>query len=381
MNPGELVQERFRQIYGARASWLVRAPGRVNLIGDHTDYNQGYVLPMAIEQAVWVALQPRSDSQVRVTSLQFDQAFELDLNHLRHEPESWRNYLVGVAWVLKKAGHPLSDWEGVVGGDLPMGSGLSSSAAFELAMAASFSCEADWPWEPRAIATLMQAVENDWIGVSSGIMDPLVSASARQGSAALIDCRALDIRHIRVPKDVAIVILDTGKRRGLVDSAYNQRRMQCELAAKQLEVESLRAVDVQMLAKTNLRLAPPLVRRVRHVVTENQRVLDMAVCLEKDDLPGAGALMEISHRSLRDDFEVSSPELDAMVAAAQSSPGCYGARMTGAGFGGCAVALVEAAQVSTFRQQVEEGYFSSIGIKPHTMVSTPTQGVEMTKPG
>lgn len=375
----EVVLHAFRERFREDPQWLVRAPGRLNLIGDHTDYNDGFVLPMAIDRAVWIALRPRSGDSVTLHSLDFNESFILEFEKPGKEAITWKEYVKGVAWSLQGAGLELAGWEGVVAGDVPIGSGLSSSAAFELAVARAFAVAADWVWQPERVALLMQKAENEWVGVSSGIMDPLISAVAQPGRATLIDCRSLETRQVAIPDGVAVVILNTMKPRGLVDSAYNERRQQCEQAARSLGVRSLRDVRMVDLLGAQASLAEITFRRARHVLLENERVVQVADSLEQDNPVAAGELMKLSHLSLRDDFEVSCRELDEIVAAAIRQPGCFGARMTGAGFGGCAVGLVQEDSVAELIRMVSSEYRQRVGVEPQIFVSAPEGGAELVK--
>jgi galactokinase len=371
--PRSRVEAGFRQRFGDGASLLVRAPGRVNLIGEHTDYNDGFVLPMAIDRSAWIALRPRSDREVRVVALdlELEDAFDLDTLGRR---KGWIAYLEGVAWALQGAGHPLRGWEGVLASDVPRGSGLSSSAALELATMRAFEAVSDFAWDPAAMATLGQRVENGWMGVNSGIMDQLISATGRRDHALLIDCRSLATEPHPLPEGTLVVVLDTGTRRGLVDSAYNERRTQCEAAAAAFGVPALRDVGLERFERESGDLDPLVRRRARHVIAENARTLAAASALRANDATALGELMNASHISLRDDFEVSSPALDAMVACAQAQPGCLGARMTGAGFGGAAVALIEAGAVAAFVPAVERCYRDASSNAPELYVCTASEG-------
>ena len=230
--PRTRVEAAFTQLHGSEAPILVRAPGRVNIIGEHTDYNDGFVLPMAIDRTIWIALRPRTDGRVVVHSLDYEGSAEFELATLAHGGEPWLEYIKGVAWALECAGYPLTGWDGVIGGDVPRGAGLSSSAAVEMATMRAFAALDALPWQPAEAARLGQKVENEWIGVNSGIMDQTIVAAGREGNALLIDCRSLDATPVPLPAGVAVVILDTATRRGLVDSAYNERREQCEAAAR-----------------------------------------------------------------------------------------------------------------------------------------------------
>jgi len=374
------VAAEFGRCFGQRPTWIVRAPGRVNLIGEHTDYNEGFVLPLAIDRAIWIALRPRSDRTVAVYSVDFQQQKEFSLDGLRPCQDGWLEYLKGVAWVLQEEGFRLTGWEGILGGDVPQGAGLSSSAALELAAARSFAAVAGIPWDPVRMALLGQKAENRWVGVQCGIMDQLVSAAGQQGHALLIDCRSLQTEPVPLPAGTAVVVLDTGTRRGLVDSAYNERRRQCETAAQTLGVRALRDVDLKQLEAAADRLDPVTFRRARHVVTENARTLQAAEAMRRGDKDRLGQLMDASHQSLRDDYEVSSEALNRMVELARSHGACYGARMTGAGFGGCAVALIRAEAAEEFVASVGPAYQQATGYQPALYVCQATQGAEA-RPG
>jgi galactokinase len=379
--PRERVLREFERRRDGKATLLARAPGRVNLIGDHTDYNDGFVLPMAIDRAVWIALRLREDTRVLAHSLDFDSDVELRTDDVQHGERGWGEYVRGVAWALgEKARHDgigLRGWEGVVAGDVPLGAGLSSSAALELATARALAAVSGLPWQPAEMARLAQRAENEWVGVNCGIMDQLISAAGVAGHALLIDCRSLDTRAVPLPDDVAVVVLDTATRRGLVDSEYNERRARCEGAAKQFGVRALRDVDEQLFAERAAILDEVTRRRARHVVTENARVLAAAAALGEGDAQRVGELMTESHRSLRDDFEVSRAELDAMVEIALVQEGCYGARMTGAGFGGCAVALVARDAADRFAAAVAARYESEVGLEPAVYVCEASGGASV----
>ncbi len=377
MGVREQVETAFAELFGPDPDLLVRAPGRVNLIGEHTDYNDGFVLPMAIDREVWIALRPRRDTRVVAHSLDFDETAELDTAALSRGDSGWFEYVKGAAAALGEAGRPVAGWEGVIGGNVPIGAGLSSSAALELATLRAFAAVAELAWEPTWAALLGQRVENHWIGVSSGIMDQLVVAAGRAGHAMLIDCRSLAIEPVPIPADAAIVVLDTDTRRGLLDSAYNRRRRQCEAAAAAFGVPALRDVDLATFEAGSVSLDPITRRRARHVVTENRRTLEAADALRSAELERLGALMNASHASLRDDFEVTSDALNTIVQIAQDAGGCYGARMTGAGFGGCAVALVEADRVSGFIAEVVPLYASATGRTARAYACRAVQGASV----
>lgn len=378
-NVRERVESEFVARFGYTPEVLVRAPGRVNLIGEHTDYNDGYVLPVAIDRELWIALRPRADGRVNVHSIELGSAgFSTDSLH--PDGEGWIEYIKGVAWAVRKTGHPLFGWEGVLGGDIPIGAGLSSSAAVEMAALRAFMAVGGVRWQAHEAARIGQRVENQWIGVDSGIMDELVVAAGQRDHALLIDCRSLEIEPVPLPPRAALVVLDTGTRRGLVESAYNERRRQCEEAAGWFGVRALRDVDRAMLDAAAGHLDGTIYRRARHVVTENERTLEAARALQSADLDRLGQLMHESHVSLRDDFEVSTEALDAMVSLAHRQPGWLGARMTGAGFGGCVVAMVERDLSDEFADRITKTCRDSLGIEPRAYICAGVDGVSVVRP-
>jgi len=387
----------FEQRFGRRPTLLAHAPGRVNLIGEHTDYNDGFVLPMALEQTAWIAAEPREDRVVRLVAADLGSEGEFDLDQVMSGPgasrsstgsdpaqqtkRSWLEYPKGVAWSLTLAGHDLRGFDGVLASDVPRGAGLSSSAAVELAVAAAFlrPGRSGVGWDHQAIARAMQRVENDWVGVNSGIMDQLVGVAAVPGHAVLIDCRSLELTPVRLPTTASVVVLDTGTRRGLVESAYNDRRAACERVAAAFGVRALRDLSMADLAGSKASsLDDSDLRRASHVIAENDRTLAAATALTRGDVDKMGRLMNASHASLRDLFDVSSPALDAMVEAAVAAPGCFGARMTGAGFGGCAVALVDRPAVAAFLAAAAQGYQGRTGNVATNYVSAAGPGAGST---
>ncbi|HEX9940094.1 MAG TPA: galactokinase [Longimicrobium sp.] len=375
--PREAVVRAFHERFGEAPMWVARAPGRVNLIGEHTDYNDGFVLPMAIDRAVWIALRPRADRTVSVHSLDFDESRSFGLAELGCSEGGWIEYVRGMAWALEKKDRNLGGWEGVTAGDVPIGAGLSSSAAMELATARAFCAVSSFSWDAREMALLAQKAENGWVGVHCGVMDQMISAAGQEGHALLIDCRSLDTRAVPLPPGTAVVILDTATRRGLVDSAYNERRRSTAEAAQALGVPALRDVTVRVLERRAAQLDPLTYHRARHVVTENERTLRAAEALERGDAAEVGRLMNESHASLRDDYEVSRPELDAIVDLACAHPRCHGARMTGAGFGGCAVALVDAEAAPVFADEVAANYRAAVGLEAKVYVCSASAGASV----
>jgi galactokinase len=340
---------------------LVRAPGRVNLIGEHTDYNLGYVMPVAISLDTWIASRPRDDSTVRMASMQTAQTLEFDLRSIGPRRDEWIDYAAGVAQVLQGQGIELRGVDAVVDSNIPVGAGLSSSAALELAAAWTLSATVPPPMPAMALARAAQRAENEYVGVQCGLMDQFASSHGRAGHALLLDCRTFDHHAIKLPPDTSLVALDTRTSHKLGASEYNARRAQCErgaaaLATRHPGVASLRDVTPGMLRDAFDLLDEETLRRCRHVVEENERVLAAANALANGQLEMLGLLFAESHASLRDLYEVSSPELDALVEIASRVPGVLGARMTGAGFGGCTVNLVRSDAVDALRQAVEAEY-------------------------
>ena len=373
------IVKAFTDYFQVGPDWVIRSPGRVNLIGEHTDYNDGFVLPMTIDRSVYIAGIPNNNDRVELFSLDYDTngSFPLEeINELKPNSTTWLEYVKGTMWALKSAGYHLSGWTGVIAGDVPIGAGLSSSAALELATARACQVVSKFVWDETEMALLSQRAENQWVGVQCGIMDQMISARGLRDHALLFDCRSLEGRLVSLPSNASIVILDTGTRRGLVDSAYNDRRDQCEDAASALSVNALRDIDLTELLNKESILDPVAFRRARHVVSENARTERAALAMEMDNAIELGELMDDSHVSLRDDFEVSSIALDEMVECAHRQPSCLGARMTGAGFGGCAVALVETPYIEEFSRRTAEDYRSSTGNDPDVYVCNATNGAE-----
>jgi galactokinase len=381
MNPAELAQ-RFRQEYDGEPL-ICRAPGRVNLIGEHTDYNDGFVLPCAIEFSVQVAASVRSDHKLRLCSTEFPERFEFDLQDLPSKGAGlWADYVVGVAAKLKNAGLGLSGANLLVHGEVPIGAGLSSSAAIEVATALSLLGLIGGKLPLPELAKLCQSAENEFVGARVGIMDQFISCLGKTGHALLLDCRSLQFRLVSLPEKVKLVICNTMVKHELAGGEYNRRREQCEegvrILAKSLPgITALRDVTPEQLALHATDLPPVIYKRCLHVVEENCRVQQAADCLLSGDLRQAGRLMRESHRSLRDLYEVSCQELDEMVEAADGLPGCFGARMTGGGFGGCTVNLVDAGAAEEFRETVARGYKQRTGISPEIYICSPAEGARL----
>lgn len=371
------VESAFVEKFHTEPTWLIRAPGRVNLIGEHTDYNDGFVLPLAIDRAVWMAIRPREDDAVHLYSLNADKPAAFSLSKLTHTKAGWPEYVKGVAWALLSKGYGLKGWEGVMSSDVPIGAGLSSSAALEMAVARAFAEVSGWEWDAPAMALAGQTAENQWVGANTGIMDQMISAAGQAGHALLIDCRDLSTRQIPLPAGTAVVIMDTMTRHTHTDSGYNERREQCETAAHFFGVSHLRDVDLPTFEAQAAELDEVVQRRARHVISENARVLQAAAALSQGDATTMGRLMDESHISMRDDFEITNSQLNIMVATAQQQAGCYGARMTGGGFGGCAVALVEGNAAEQFAAAVGHLYQAQTNLEPQIYICVATDGASV----
>jgi galactokinase len=369
------VIEAFTTHYQAAPSHVARAPGRVNIIGEHTDYNDGFVLPAAIDRAIYIAGRLRSDQNVAIHSLDFQGAVEFSLDRLRDDTlPHWTRYPRGVLWVLESEGHTLRGMDLTIMSDLPHTGGFSSSAAIEVAMFEATSALYGIPLTQKQKALLGVQVEHRFIGIRTGVMDQMISAVGEKGHALLIDCRSLETRSVPIPAGIMLMTLDTGKRRELVNSEYGKRREQCEEAARLLGARALRDVTPEQLAARADDLPEVLERRAAHVVNENVRTLAMVKALHSGDLETAGRLMNEGHASLRDLYEVSIRELDIMADLAQKEPGCYGARMMGGGFGGPVIALVQDQAVPKFSAVVAEAYNAATHLKAYIYAAKPSAG-------
>ncbi len=359
------------------------APGRVNLIGEHTDYNDGWVLPMAIDRYVRVAFRVRGDRRIRAHSVAFEETEEVVLDSLRPPgPRGWISYVAGMAWAMADAGHEVRGIDCEIDGDLPLGSGLSSSAALEMATARALCAASGIPWEAEEMARLGQRAENRYVGVSCGLMDQLASATAEEGCALLLDCRTLAMESVPLPSSAKVVVMDTGAPRTLAGSAYNERRASCEDAVEVLRcldprVEALRDADLELLEAGRAQLGELGYRRAKHVIEESARPRAMAEALRDGKLSEAGRLMDDSHASLRDLYEVSCPELDRITDLARRHPACFGARLTGAGFGGCAVALVAASEAGAFARDVHRAYHAEFDLPSQVFACRPVAGARL----
>ncbi|MGA8183608.1 MAG: galactokinase [Terriglobia bacterium] len=375
-----MINEAFQKTFGSAPDVTVRAPGRVNLIGEHTDYNDGFVLPAAIDRAIEFGARRRKDRVVRAYSIDFQEQVEFSLEAIEKDNEHpWSNYLRGVLKFLQEDGHSFTGIDVAFGGNVPREAGLSSSAAVEVgAVALSmklFNIELD----PLEVVRLARRAENDFVNVPCGIMDQFACALGKRDHALFLDCRNLSYRHIPLSGRVKIVVCYSGVRRALAASEYEIRLKQCRQAVAQLgttglAVKSLREIDLTDLEVGRHSLSEILLKRARHVVSENDRVLKAVKDLEQGDLESFGRLMVASHESLRDDYEVSCRELDVLVDLALKQPGVLGARMTGAGFGGCTVNLVLAGAAESFAEAVQEGYNKATGLNAEVYVCEASDG-------
>lgn len=351
------VLAAYQLRHGHAAAVLARAPGRVNLIGEHTDYNDGFVLPAAINRHTWVAAGPRADGQVHVTALDWGQETDIFDPHQPSRVGGWRNHVRGTLSQLAPQGLDL-----VIAGDVPQGAGLSSSASLALALLKAATMVAGHPSDPKELARLAQRAENQFVGTQCGIMDQLASACGVANHALLIDCRSLATRPVPLPAGMALLIAHSRVRRGLVESAYNERRRQCEEAARALGLVALRDTTIEQLDKHQPKMRAEVFRRARHVVSENARVLAATDALQRGDLAQLGLLMAASHESMRDDFEITHPFVDQLATLLQDEAGKQGgARMTGGGFGGCVIALLPEDAVEQATERVRRDYQSPNG--------------------
>jgi galactokinase len=351
---------------------MFRAPGRVNLIGEHTDYNDGLVMPAAIEFAAYVEVSDRADRKLVVHSESYSETYEFDLDDPAARARGhWSDYVRGVAVMIERAGRYIAGANLRIRGDVPMGAGLSSSAAIEVATALALLRDA--PMEKTALAQLCQRAENEFVGVRCGIMDQFITCHGRAGQALMLDCRTLESRFVSLPPGVKLVIANTMVRHSLAGGVYNRRRAECEHGAAYFG-RSLRDVTTADLEREGRGLPEVIYRRCRHVITENARVIAASAALEQEDLRTFGKLMGESHHSLRDDYEVSCAELDAMVEIAAREPGVYGSRMTGGGFGGCTISLVQGEHVEALRETILRRYREVTGRDAAVYVSRATEG-------
>ncbi len=372
------VRELFGKFFGRQPQALVQAPGRVNLIGEHTDYNGGFVLPAAINYYTFIALSPRTDRVVRAIAWNYNNAEVLiPLVEEQHQDTQhlWSNYLRGVIQQLCRAGFTLAGGDLYIAGNLPSGAGLSSSASLEVATIRALLSLSGETIDPTRAAQLAQAAENQFVGCNCGIMDQLISARGAPNSALLIDCQNLSTRAVTMPMDWEILIVHSGVKRGLIDSEYNQRRRQCEQAAAYFGQGSLRGVDLAELCAAQVALDNLSFRRARHVISENYRTLEAADALAQGDLASLVKVMGESHNSMRDDFNITTPAIDHLVSIiAEAGQGHAGVRMTGGGFGGCVVAVAPAMVIPQLIAAVSRRYGLETHCKPKVITAKASAG-------
>lgn len=372
------VKASFQNTFEYPASHLIQAPGRVNLIGEHTDYNDGFVLPCAINYQTVVAASKRDDSIVRVVSVDYQNAVdEFDINEdiAFSGDKMWANYIRGVVKCLVDAGYQIQGVDLSVSGDVPQGAGLSSSAALEVVIGQTFKVLYGLEISQAEIALIGQKAENEFVGCNCGIMDQMISAEGNQNHALLLDCRSVETQAVTMPSDLSVVIINSNKKRGLVDSEYNTRREQCEEAAKVLGVNALRDATSEMLSSKLNELDETVAMRARHVITENDRTVEAAKVLADGNIERMAELMAQSHASMRDDFEITVKEIDTLVDIVKKVIGQQGGvRMTGGGFGGCIVALVPPQLVDAVKAAVEDKYQELTGLEASIYVCQASTG-------
>lgn len=372
------LQAEYRRRFGAEPR-IFRAPGRVNLIGEHTDYNEGFVMPAALEFSTWAAIAPSRDGKLHIASLNLNEDHRFDTGDST-PAGNWTDYVRGVDVMLRRAGYDVPAGNILIWGNVPIGAGLSSSASLEVAVCFALLAMARTELTGEQIARICQRAENEFVGARCGIMDQFIAIHGRARKAIMIDCRSLEHQLRPIPKQVAIVIANSMVKHELAASEYNKRRAECEEGVRIMqrslpEARALRDVSVEQLEAHKKEMPDVIYRRCRHVIRENARVLEFASALESSALQRAGELMRTSHASLRDDYEVSCRELDLLVDIAASAGG-IGSRMTGGGFGGCTVNLVKQEDVERFRSEVMAKYDSTVGLKPDIYVTRAAEGAD-----
>ncbi|NNJ11466.1 galactokinase [Chloroflexales bacterium ZM16-3] len=381
MQDPHVIRDAFIKRFGAHPRMIVRAPGRVNLIGEHTDYNEGFVFPIAIDRETFVAARSRPDTTIRAYTAQFNQEDSFSIDQIERSPDMpWANYVRGVVKGIRARDLPITGADLLISSDVPLGSGLSSSASLEVAVGYAVQLLNNINLLGEELALLAQGAENSFVGVQCGIMDQFVSALGRADHALLIDCRDLSYRPLLIPPDVRVIVCNSGVHHNLGNSGYNERRAACNEAVRLLKtrmprISTLRDVSLASLEANADLLPPTILMRARHVVTENRRTLDAAAALERADLVTFGQLMNQSHASMRDDYEISVPEIDLLTDLARAVPGCYGARLTGGGFGGSTVNMVTISAVDRFVQEVAADYLAQTGREAGIIVCRPSEGV------
>ncbi|MGI6259557.1 MAG: galactokinase [Anaerolineaceae bacterium] len=389
MNIRNSVIRSFKAQFGKDPDYVVKAPGRVNLLGEHVDYNDGLVLPIAIDRATWLAFSPSGSAENHLIAKDLRQSCKFTSRSVKTKLTSdgkplpsWAFYPAGVCWAAEERGLECPAINGVYSSNIPRGSGLSSSASVEMVFVLSWQTLANWGLSPMERALLGQKAENQYVGVQSGIMDQFASACGEENAILVLDCRNLDWRTIPIPSNYAYIVADTMKSRRLSSGEYNKRRADCEEAVRLLSahlpgLKSLRDVTPDTFSKLAGTLPERIEKRSRHVVEEIERTFEAITLLESGDLPAFGKLLNQGHISLRDLYEVSIPELDIMVRLAQNIPGCLGARLTGAGFGGCTINIVEEELASDFVSVLAESYHTATGINPDIYLCHAAKGASL----
>ena len=380
MNLSEFIPQ-FERVYAARPR-VFRAPGRVNLIGEHTDYNDGFVMPAAVGFSTYAGIAPRTDRKLVLQSQEFPGCFEFDLDNLpQQRNQAWVDYVVGVATVLRRRGIRLEGANLLVNGNIPIGAGLSSSAALEVVSTLAFLSLTGTQMPLPEVATLCREAENTYVGAHVGIMDQYISCMGKAGHAMLLDCRSLEFRLVPIPPGLQLVVCNTMVKHDVATSGYNVRRAQCEegvgyFAKWYPNIRALRDVSTEMLHEHSKDLSPVILKRCTHVILENQRTVEAARSLTDRDLARMKELMAESHASMRDLYEISCQEVDIMVDSAQDLPGFCGGRMTGGGFGGCTINLVRTGNASDFAAQIADRYQRATNIKPQIYICSAEDGAQ-----
>lgn len=375
------MQEVFLRVFGTTPTHWCRAPGRVDLMGSHTDYNLGCVLTLPISHDIWVAARPRKDKTVQLYSMTLEARSSFRLDQIVHAPDArWSDYVRGVAQVLQAEGFKLTGFDGVVHSTVPMSSGLSSSAALECAAATVFEALDGWKLDPVKKAQLCQRAENTFVGVNCGILDQYTSCAGKEGCALLLDCRDLSSRPVKLADGIQVVVCDTKSKRELAGSEYGQRRAQCEEGARTLGVRALREVSREEFYARERELQPIVAKRCRFIVEENNRVGKLAVALENFDGKAIRQLTADSFKGACDLYEIGAPAMHAMMRAMLAAPGLIGARQAGAGFGGCMVAFVERKLVGEFAASVNEDYLAETKMQPEIYPVTAAAGAGLLAP-
>jgi galactokinase len=385
----EKITAIFQQKFGTQPAFIAQAPGRVNLLGEHVDYNDGFVMPVAIDRATYIAFSPAAGLETCLVAADFDQQARFSSDSIATKTQTdgsqmpeWGLYPAGMCWALSDAGLATPAINAVFSSNVPRGSGLSSSASVEMAFAIAWQQVGGWSLTPMERARLGQRAENQYVGVSCGIMDQFASACGENNRLLFLDCRSLQYHSLPLPENIALVVADTGVRRKLTTGEYNRRHDACTEAVRLLQnhlpaIQALRDVSPEDFNRFSADLPEEVKKRARHIISEVRRTITAIPLLEKSDMAGFGKLMNECHISLRDDYEVSIDELDTMVSIAQGLPGCYGARLTGAGFGGCTINLVERTQAEQFAQLLRQGYQQATGQSPEIYICQASQGAGM----